>query len=202
MPILPTKTCSADDFKGFSLTEVLIALGLMGVLAAFTIPKVLSSMNSNAYNAKAKEVVVMVQTAYSNYQEENVPTATTFADNLTPFMNYVKRVTNTTIDAVPGSATINCANAWERCYLMKNGSTLRMLADGFGGTETTNALEFNIDPDSKVTGSQSGQSVGFTLYYDGIVRVCNNRRTPTYTQFAGPYGSDPNCQPSWFSWEK
>ena len=42
---------------GFTLAELLIALVVLGVIFALTIPKVLQSQNTGRYNAEAKDVM-------------------------------------------------------------------------------------------------------------------------------------------------
>ncbi len=41
-------------FKGFTLAELLMALAILGVIATFTIPKILGAQQSSSSNAKAK----------------------------------------------------------------------------------------------------------------------------------------------------
>ncbi len=54
--------------KGFTLAELLIALALLGVIAAFTIPKVLQSSGSQEAQAKVREAVATLESAYYNKQ--------------------------------------------------------------------------------------------------------------------------------------
>jgi prepilin-type N-terminal cleavage/methylation domain-containing protein len=46
---------SIIHIKGFTLAELLIALALLGIIASFTIPKVLESSTNAKYKAMAKE---------------------------------------------------------------------------------------------------------------------------------------------------
>ncbi len=50
--------------SGFTLAELLIALALLGVIATFTIPKVLQANTDAKYNAEAKETIQMIANAY------------------------------------------------------------------------------------------------------------------------------------------
>ena len=72
---------------GFTLAELLIALVILGVIATFTIPKVLSSQQSNQWKSQAKEVASMISGAYSVYQSENSASASTTTADLSPSMN-------------------------------------------------------------------------------------------------------------------
>ena len=41
--------------KGFTLAELLISLGILGLIATFTIPKIVGAAGDSKYNAAAKE---------------------------------------------------------------------------------------------------------------------------------------------------
>lgn len=73
---------------GFTLAELLIALAILGEIAAFTIPKIISSQQNGAYNAKATEAFSMVASAYKLYKLSNTATGSTPLTTLTSYMNY------------------------------------------------------------------------------------------------------------------
>jgi Tfp pilus assembly protein FimT len=52
---------------GFTLAELFIALGILGMIATFTIPKVLQTQQGNQYRSAAKETAAMVSEAYAAY---------------------------------------------------------------------------------------------------------------------------------------
>lgn len=54
--------------KAFTLAELLIALGILGVIATFTIPKVLQSQTDARFKVSAKEAVGVVSTALNQVQ--------------------------------------------------------------------------------------------------------------------------------------
>ena len=56
---------------GFTLAEVLIALAILGVIAAYTIPNVITSSNNEGFNSKAKEAMGMISDAYLRYKQAN-----------------------------------------------------------------------------------------------------------------------------------
>jgi prepilin-type N-terminal cleavage/methylation domain-containing protein len=91
--------------NAFTLAEILIALGLLGVIAAFTIPKVLSTSNNQKYTAMAKEVAATIAEAYQSYSINNAITATTRTNDVLSFINYAQDLSNTglTLDNWPGA---------------------------------------------------------------------------------------------------
>lgn len=51
----------------FTLAELLIALAILGVIATFTIPKILATQQTQQYNAIAKDDIHMIVGAYQQY---------------------------------------------------------------------------------------------------------------------------------------
>lgn len=49
---------------GFTLSELLVALAILGVIATFTIPKVLEGSNSSRYNAIVEEAAASLSAIY------------------------------------------------------------------------------------------------------------------------------------------
>lgn len=190
--------------QGFTLAELLIALAILGVIATFTIPKVLQSQQDGKYNAIAKEAVAMVSGAYSAYKLNNEPTASTSMGDLTPFMNYVKYETARTIDFVQTQTTRDCDGTVSGCLLLHNGAVLRYTLGGshFGGTASTNAMHFNLDPDGVSGGTTDGpgKAVAIFMYYNG--RVTSYGDVASGTNSGGvSYSPNSTLDPPWFSWD-
>src|SRR5687768_5229337 len=117
---------------GFTLAELLIALAILGVIATFTIPKVLQSQSDGKYKAVAKEAAATISAAYDAYKLKTTPTAATRSDDLTPFMNYVKVDSTTWSDDVPGAGAWQCGG---NCLLLHNGAILAFNpGETFNGT--------------------------------------------------------------------
>jgi prepilin-type N-terminal cleavage/methylation domain-containing protein len=175
--------------KAFTLAELLIALVILGVIAAFTIPKVLQSQQSQEWKATTKEASAMVSGAFQAYLLANkVSTATEFAD-LTPYMNYVALDTSSQIDRYYNSAgTFNCGDAGEICLRLHNGTMLRGHDEsdlsGYDGNDAVHAMFFEIDPDGKVTTDGSATSPGkcviLILYANGRLTTWGTINNPTY----------------------
>ena len=54
---------------GFTLAELLISLAILGVIATFTIPKILTSQQNSQKAAVTKEVIAMISGAFTAYQQ-------------------------------------------------------------------------------------------------------------------------------------
>jgi flagellar biosynthesis protein FlhA len=89
-------------FGGFTLAELLIALAILGVIATFTIPKIINAQQNQSYIAATKEVCATMANAYQQYQWNNTIDTSVFTlEQLIPSINYVAQVTdNTPVDNV------------------------------------------------------------------------------------------------------
>ena len=198
-------TVFKTENRGFTLAELLIALTIMAEIATFTIPKVLTASANQGSNAKAREALSMVANAYQAYGMSNKVTAGFRSPNLTPYMNYVNVQTTGLIDDIPNAPSDNrdCANTTQYiCLKLYSGAVLWMERPvTFGGTNTTNALIYFVDPDGVPSGSTSdgpGKSVGFLLYFTGRVTSGSNI-VPGSASSIVTYGG-PWTDPSWFHW--
>src|SRR5262249_44303219 len=125
--------------KGFTLAELLIALVILGVIATFTIPKVLVAQQDQKYDAIAKETAAMISGAYQVYQQNNTVTSTTSFQDMTPYMNYVRLFTTGKVDGDPvnGTGGMPC-DSTSPCLQLHNGAVVNLSDYKFGGTNATN----------------------------------------------------------------
>lgn len=63
-------------WKGFTLAEVLITLGIIGVVAALTMPSIIARQNEKATVARLKKVYSVLNQAYLRAKEEYGPVST------------------------------------------------------------------------------------------------------------------------------
>lgn len=191
--------------KGFTLAELLIALAILGVIAVFTIPKVLLAQQDAKSTAIGKEVAGMISGAYAAYRLNNttVTSGVTVAD-LLPYMNYVAIDTATEIDRLHEGTTLTCGASTDRCIRLHNGAILRYTeGQSFAGTATTNAIPFTLDPDGRVTDGTTngpGKSVNIYLYYNGKLRTMGTAEPGTVNS-VGTVNPVPAWDPPWFSWD-
>lgn len=188
--------------RGFTLAELLIALAILGVIATFTIPKLLEVQQNQQDNAKAKEAIATVAAAYHAYKLQNTAATSTTGGALTQYLNYVKIQTSGQVDDIYGYGSWNCF-AGAPCYILHNGGALILSPNSFAGTKawagtsTTDFIDFFFDPDGRVTDGTTngpGKSLKIFLYYNGKV-----------TDWCGAVDEDPlssGCtgRPPWFYW--
>jgi prepilin-type N-terminal cleavage/methylation domain-containing protein len=194
----------------FSMVELLITLGLIGILAAFTVPKVLSpstnTVNSK-YTAITRDVAFMISSAYERYRMANATVSTTVdMIDLFPYMpNYVQNHAgdaSIVIDNRYGTGTITCSNPGNPCLRLHNGGVLYLWGNDFNGTASTNAVLATFDPDGKVTSDGSayteGKGMHIFIYYDGRVADYGTIKSNTVAGASTYNPNSGNVQP-WFS---
>lgn len=191
------------NIPAFTLAELLISLAILGVIATFTIPKILISGRDGRYNAAAKEVASAVSAAYQRYRMENVVSSGTRFADLTPYLNYVRIDTSSLIDEKQTLTSLSCNGGVNSgCLVLHGGGVLFYPSSTFAGTASTNALQFYYDPQPGYSGTTDGpeKSVHFFLYYGG--RLTTRGTSEPNTVAAGSTYASPNpaYDPPWFSW--
>jgi prepilin-type N-terminal cleavage/methylation domain-containing protein len=190
--------------SAFTLAELLIALAILGEIATFTIPKIISAQQNGSFKTKAKETAAMLSGAFQQYQLSNPITSSTKPADLTTYMNYVKVDSTTSIDLYQNYSTVNCGSGNENCLLLHNGGMLRYRSDvSMGGTNTTNAIYFSFDPDGRVTdGTTNGPGKALTLfvYYNGRLTSWCCVTPNAVVGGGGTFTPDTTTDPTWFNW--
>jgi prepilin-type N-terminal cleavage/methylation domain-containing protein len=191
---------------GFTLAELLIALAVLGIVATFTIPKIIISQQNNKYNAIAKEAAAAVSGAFQQYKATGADLSVMNASALNSYINYLKLDTSTVIDNVSPGTSNNFSSA-DPCFELANGAILHHYGDNFCNAAKT-AIPFDVDPDGVYGGTTNGpdKSVRFFLYSNG--HITTEGTLDAGTQWAGNGSSTcgytrsaiPASDPSWFSW--
>lgn len=192
-------------YRGFTLPELLIALLILGEIATFTIPKIISSQQNNSYNARAKEAAGMVAAAFQTYQMNNMSWSSMGIEDLTQYLNYVATDASSVIDDKQTGSSYTCGSSTAaKCIRLHSGAMLRYgksSSYNMGGTATTNAIWFDIDPDGAYSGTTNGagKAIEFWLYHNGRVSTFGNvtSNTCSNTNCVNP---TPGYDPPWFSW--
>lgn len=160
--------------SAFTLTELLIVLVLLGVIASIAVPKILHSAGDTKDSAIMKEAVYMLEDSY--YQKRNVGLSISQTNvNLYDYIIEDLNVLNSGTGAPPADATnpgSTCAdstkvgNGWIR---LQSGVTIT----GLNGPATPSLFTKHtlcIDPDGTSNGAQyianfqQGPLVGGTSY--------------------------------------
>ena len=180
---------------GFTLAELLIALAILGVIATFTIPKILSAQQNQKFNSIGKETAGTISEALQKAKLRGEINSSSSFDALTPYLNYVRiEPSSVTIDDVQTGPDQACSSSGDVCLRLHNGAIIHYdPGNTFGGTASTNEIYIDLDPDGQVTDGTTngpGKSITFFIYYDGKIRTSATRLS----------GANPSLDPPWFSW--
>jgi prepilin-type N-terminal cleavage/methylation domain-containing protein len=186
--------------KAFTLAELLIAVAILGEIATFTIPKIVSAQQKGTYAAAAKENIAAVSAAYRQYALNNTVSASTKFADMTPYLNYVRVDTTGSLDWIYGNTTVyNCSSS-SPCLRMHNGSTIQYWDfENYGGTSTTHGFLLLMEPDGVVSGSTAtgpGKGLAIVLFYNGRISDVSQ----TGVSCCNTYGWPSGVIPPWFSW--
>jgi len=119
--------------SGFTLAELLIALAVLGIIAAFTIPKVLTSQQSNKDSAILKETVSALEDIILNgIKRGEINTASPdMSTYVKSRINAIRVCANATADGcwIHASDCPFPAEFTESGYILANGATLAGFRD-------------------------------------------------------------------------
>lgn len=195
---------SQNCHRAFTLGEFLISLSILGIIATFTIPKILGTQQDSSYQNITKETLSTIAAAFDLYKKEGKLTASTKVGDITPYMNYLTVDTTSLIDDRPPSlvTSLDCSSNVRGCLKLHNGSVLTWDPDvNFGGTNTTNAIWYKLDPNGSYDGVASGRAINIWLYYNGrVTTFCCIDPNTVYYNNSTPNTRTPTADPIWFNW--
>ena len=194
---------------GFTLTEMLIALTVLGIMATFIIPKLLNNSQHTRWNALAKESGSMFTEALLQYRQTQPVDAYTSGADIIAGINAIKRETTINVDGVPnnpGFPTYDCSNSSIYCYRLPNGALVTTDNQGFGENDlpgyAANPNQFLvwllIDPDGKETGN--ADSLAFWMYPNGKLKTWGAIDANSKDGYGNTLNPEPTKDPSWFNW--
>ena len=198
---------------GFSLTEVVITIAIVSVLAGLAVPGIMTSANNNKRISTTKQTMSLIGDALNDKLESNaVDTNAGFAQFVNvagggglPYVRYITSGAQRTIDSPPNS--ISLCNSGTTCSFtpgvaniqaltLKNGGLLVFDTAVVFGTGANGAIPLVFDPDGELTGTGDRNAVELWLYSDGRVRtartlVAGTTRGATNTAVVASGTADP-----------
>lgn len=200
--------------KGFTLAELLVALVILGLLAMFTIPKILSSSRNNEYKYRVQVAASMISGAYVRYLADNTVTGSLRPGDLTPYMNYLSYINDSSvsIDNHYGyTGSFACNSGTTPCVKLQNGAVIRFYnGENLGQVAPNYAIIFQVDPDGTNAGSATtngpGKQIELYLYpTNGRVVDRGSITNKTYcgagASCAAGRAPDSSLIAPWFSWD-
>ena len=171
---------------GFTLAEVLITLGIIGVVAALTLPSLISSYKERATVVKVKQAYSLLNQAVAKMIEEH-GTLDTWTDDSKAFF---EQELNKQLNVVEEEkcAYPNCSYAhyvWDKKYLLSNGMVISTEGRNlnnvsghscFGSVNDSGWMLYygvcafiSVDINGKQKPNKKGQDAfNFLVYKDGI----------------------------------
>ncbi len=192
---------------GFTLAELLIALAILGVIATFTIPKILTAQQDQKNNAVVKEVAAAIAAAYQAHKLSGADVSIMKAHAITSYLNYVSLDSSSFVDSLPGTLSYTCGTGGRPCFRLHSGAVLRYYGDNFcNGTPT--GIPYEVDPDGVYSGTTNGpgKAVRFFLYSDGRITTEGTLATATVWSADGSStcgfsrSAIAASDPAWFTW--
>ena len=158
------------SLQGFTLSELLVSLAVLGLIASFAIPKVLTAVGESSSRAIGREAFGMISEAYQVIRSNNngnVPRATT-AQNLIDTMNYARLGTG-------GNGQGAVTNGTTASIVLQNAAQIAFVPDDsfVGAAGTVGVIGFTIDPDGSDTSGAPDTSANgpVTVYLGGDGRI-------------------------------
>jgi prepilin-type N-terminal cleavage/methylation domain-containing protein len=176
---------------GFSLTEVVITIAIVSVLAGLAVPGIMTSANNNKRVSSTKQTMSLIGDALNDKLESNaVDTNAGFVQFVDvagggglPYVRYITSGAARTIDRPPNSiglctAGVTCpftpTAGGLQAISMKNGGLLLFDRTRIFGTGVNAAIPLIFDPDGELTGTGDRNAVELWLYSDGRLRTARS----------------------------
>lgn len=128
---------------GFSLAELLIAMGILGSITTFTIPKVLIAVNDSQKTGIVKEAIAALsELTYMGMLSGQVSSVSTATNYIKNNMNYVKWCDDITTDGCRTVPTADAGHSNKPGFTLANGAIVYL---SFYTSSSILQLDFIID---------------------------------------------------------
>lgn len=163
----------AVSFKsGFTLSEALVSIALLGVLASLLIPAMSTNVGKEKLMGVGKQTATEIGRAYAIYSKNQFPTEETTSAEIMDNVGYVRKILDGSqsvqlsgLEDRAATETYTCSEETQ-CLLLQNGGILMYSPEAtFGATLSNAAMRFLLDPD----GSGPHTGIVFLLYFRGRV---------------------------------
>ena len=195
--------------KSFTLAEVLVTLGIIGVIAAMTIPSLIKSFEEKSNNTKAKKAYSAISSAWNQYRSDKGGNVVgTFTDRFSLKDEFLKSQFSYIKETSPG---IN-VYTYQRLYSYDNNSinsgiiTLDGIFIGIANTDGNCNLQGYSDYCSQVlidvNASKGPNKMGYDVFY---ISLTKNRIVPHDVRYAQDHARNTSCiepeNTGWDAWE-
>lgn len=197
---------------GFSLTEVVITIAIISVLAGLAVPGIMTSANNSKRLSVTKQTISLIGDAFNDKLESNAIDLTRGFDQFVDVaggvgLQYTRYITSgvaITVDPPPNpvvwtNVTFTPGGSEnEQIIRFKNGGLLVIDTDLTFGASANGAIPVLFDPDGEAHGDTN--SVELWLYSDGRIRTARTMVASTITENGGsPFTSNPSttADPAW-----
>jgi prepilin-type N-terminal cleavage/methylation domain-containing protein len=150
--------------KGFTLAELLIALTVLGVIASFTLPKVLTQMQQSTMRAVGKETIAAVNAAlYEGWLKGDI----NINSNTTQVASYLAQKLNVVRHCLPSRPSDDCTTAHlhfgngRNIFVLHNGAWVSLEVSNAGSPSISMFIDANgaeapnVDPNVGGTATTS-----------------------------------------------
>lgn len=163
--------------KAFTVTEMLIALAILGLIAAFTVPKVIGQIDLSIKKAIYKDVVKIVSGSYQAFLADQAPRQPSFVHSYW-LMDYL-----TGLERLPNGTLLCHSLPQNNCFKYPSSNTVLWFGNGSCISPATKlAISFDIDG--------LGPEPNMNLYVDINGKVTNRYQTsePSVVAYGGTTG--------------
>jgi type II secretory pathway pseudopilin PulG len=201
---------------GYSLAELIIAMAVLGLVAAMVVPSILANVGTQQNQTLANDAKLLVSGAFADYELATLNVPSSFAlPQLETYLPFAKNLSaageNVLIDCppqgtalplgctgtAPRTASLTAANPAYTVLRLKSGALLVYPKTWtFAGTSTLNALPFVVDPNGKQ--NQGSDSVEYWLYTNGTV-LTRQTLTSNTVNSAGTFSSVGSSDPAYLT---
>jgi prepilin-type N-terminal cleavage/methylation domain-containing protein len=189
-------TCNGR-FKGFTLSELLVSLTVLGVISAMTLPTIFNNVNAGQTKAKMREAVqVAQQISYQVFNDGSYAGLSSYSvsSNTDPLVVLLSQQLTGATKCEPNNTLPPCDTNWNNLGLsdgINNHAARWVLSNGVqlwanSYSVTSSALAWLIDVNGGAIGNVSHQAG-----VDQLSLYCNMGSTPltTWGNWGAPTGN-------------